>query len=151
MAQTIIKGNDLMLFDAQGKSIAYATSHTLSISGETTDVTSKDHGIYGGNEVNKINWEITSENLYTTTEFDNLFTQMIARTAIDVYWGVKTENDPTKSVVDGDYDNWSISTISGGGAYKGKAFITSLTANANNGENATFNVTLTGTGKIAKQ
>ena len=34
--------------------------------------------------------------------------------------------------------------------YQGKALITSLVANANNGENATYNITLTGVGKIQK-
>lgn len=32
--------------------------------------------------------------------------------------------------------------------YMGKVYITSLTANANTGENATYSVTLTGTGSI---
>ena len=47
----IIKGDDLMLFIPDGsngyKSIAYATSHTLTMSAETTDVNTKDHGEWG--------------------------------------------------------------------------------------------------------
>ena len=38
-----IKGGDMMLF-VNGKSIAYATSHTLSISGDTQDTSNKDAG-----------------------------------------------------------------------------------------------------------
>ena len=34
--------------------------------------------------------------------------------------------------------------------YMGSAYITSLTANANTGENATYSVTLTGTGSIKR-
>ena len=34
--------------------------------------------------------------------------------------------------------------------YQGKALITSLVANANNGENATYSITLTGVGKMQK-
>ena len=34
--------------------------------------------------------------------------------------------------------------------YQGKALITSLVANANNGENATYSITLTGVGAISK-
>lgn len=146
MANSIIKGSNLMLFDAQGKSLAYATNHTLSLNGDAQDVSSKDHGIWGASEVNKITWEITSENLFTTQEFDNLFTKMVARTAIDVFFGLKAEADDGKTVVDGDYTNWS----KGAGCYTGKAFITSLQANAANGENATFSITLTGAGKIEK-
>ena len=32
MAKNIIKGDDLMLFDSQGHSLAYATSHSLKSS-----------------------------------------------------------------------------------------------------------------------
>lgn len=44
-----IKGGDLMLF-LGGKSIAYATTHSLEITGETTDTSNKDEG--GGDWVN---------------------------------------------------------------------------------------------------
>lgn len=144
MAQ-IIKGDDLMLFDAQGKSLAFATSHQLSISADAVETSSKDGGVWGSNEVNKISWEITSENLYTDNAYDELFSKMIAREAITVYFGTKKENDPEKTVADGDYDAWT-----GAKGYTGKVLITSLTANASTGENATFSVTLTGTGKINK-
>ena len=40
---SVIKGGDLMLF-VNGKSIGFATSHTLSISAETKETTSKDSG-----------------------------------------------------------------------------------------------------------
>jgi len=145
MANTIIKGDDLMLFDASGHSIAFATSHVLTISADAQEINTKDHGIWGGSEVGKISWEITSENLYTGEAYDTLFNSMVARTAIDVYFGTKTENDPDKTVANGDYQYWT-----GASGYTGKAFITSLVANANTGENATFSVTLTGTGKIVK-
>ena len=39
----VIKGRDLMLF-INGKSIAFATSHSLTISMDTTETTSKDSG-----------------------------------------------------------------------------------------------------------
>ncbi|MCI9607297.1 MAG: phage tail protein [Muribaculaceae bacterium] len=142
----IIKGDNLMLFDAEGKSLAFATAHTLTITADAVDISSKDHGIWGGNEVNKITWEISSENLYTVEAYDSLFEKMIAREAIDVFFGLKRENDPDKTVADGDYPNWTKEAT----CYNGKAFITSLTANANSGENATFSLTLTGTGKITK-
>lgn len=142
----IIKGDDLMLFDASGHSIAFATSHTLTITADAADINSKDHGQWGASEINKINWEISSENLYTTDAYDTLFTQMMARTAVDVYFGLKAETG-TGTVADGDYDYWTKQASS----YKGKAFITSLTANAATGENATFSITLKGTGKIEKQ
>ena len=53
MDSKIIKGRDLMLFDSTGKSYAFATNHTLTLTAETTDVSSKDHGIWSGSEVSK--------------------------------------------------------------------------------------------------
>lgn len=147
MANTIIKGHNLMLFDASGNSYAYATNHTLSISGESQDVSSKDHGVWKATSVAKINWEITSENLYTTQDFDTLFAAMIARTPIDIFFGLKSEADDGKTVVDGDYTNW---TKTATGAYTGKAVITSLSVNAPDGENATYSITMTGAGKLEK-
>lgn len=146
MAKQIIKGDDLMLFNAEGKSIAYATAHTLTLTADAADISTKDHGIWGGTEINKINWEISSENLYTETEFDTLMTSMMTRQPIDVYFGLKNETDPEKTVVNDDYPNWT----GKGGSYYGKAYITNLTANANTGENATFSLSLKGTGKITK-
>lgn len=142
---TIIKGDDLMLFDEAGKSLAFATSHTLSISADAVDTSSKDHGIWKANEVNKINWEITSENLYTNNAYDALMEKMLARQPITVYFGIKKENDVDKTVADGDYENWT-----GASGYTGTVLITSLSVNANTGENATYSATFTGTGKLTK-
>lgn len=145
MAQhTIIKGDDLMLFDKDKKSIAFATNHSLSIAGDATDVSSKDHGIWKANSVNKLSWEITSENLYTTEGYDAMFDNMVSRTPITVFWGLKNESGNV-SVADGDFENWTTD-----GTYTGTVVITSLSANANTGENATYSVTLTGTGAIKK-
>ena len=41
MSNQIIKGRDLMLFNASGNSFAYATSHSLNINAETGDISSK--------------------------------------------------------------------------------------------------------------
>lgn len=157
--KTIVKGDDLMLFRAvttgsgssattNYESLAYATSHVLTINGETSDVSSKDHGVYGSTSVNKITWEITSENLYTSEDYDILFDAMIARTPITVCWGTHDEDSSTGTVADGDYECWTADLTAG--AYKGNVLITSLVANANSGEDATYSVTLTGTGKIEK-
>lgn len=165
MAQKLIKGDDLMLFNGTtGKSYAYATAHTLTITADTADTSSKDHGVWTGNEVAKISWEITSENLYTTEGFDSLFADMINRKPIKVIFGLKQAGAADSTVADGDYANWTpdygatlpekgnpeapSGTTTNQNMYMGSAYITSLTANANTGENATYSVTLTGTGSI---
>lgn len=151
MAQKIIKGKNLMLFNDEGKSYAYATSHKLTISAETSDTTpsSKDHstGAWEELEVTKYSWEITSENLYTQDGYDTMFDAMITGKPINVKFGLKAEADDGKSVAGGDYDNWTPTTT---GYYEGEVFITSLEANAENGSNATYSATLTGNGKISR-
>ena len=145
----IIKGRDLMLFDSDGHSYAYATNHTLTITAETTDVSSKDHGVWGASEVSKYSWEITSENLFTSSDYDKMFDAMLKGDAITVRFGLKTDPvDTSKNVADGDTSlpYWTSQNT----YYEGKVLITSLVANANNGENATYSITLTGTGSIKK-
>lgn len=142
----VIKGRDLMLFDSSGHSFAFATNHTFTINAETAEISSKDHGIWGGSEVTKFNWEISTENLYTSTNYDTLFTLMLSGTPMKVRFGLKTEVANDQTVADGDLDYWSSQTT----YYEGDAVITSLVANAPNGDNATFTCTFTGAGKIAK-
>lgn len=139
---TIIKGDELMLFKGN-KSLAYATSHTLTITGNTIDISSKDHGYWGASEIGNITWEITTENLYTDSEYDALFDAMVAKTPITVMFG-KASNYDINGL--GNKTSWAPGT-----SYKtGSAVITSLVANANTGENATFSATFTGVGAITK-
>lgn len=145
-SKNIIKGRNLMLFSSEGTSYGFATNHTLSITADTSDISSKDHGIWGASEVSKISWEISTENLYTEKEYDKLFEAMILGEPIELRFGIKAEADDGKTVVDGDYDNWT----AGSTYYNGKAYITSLEANAQNGENATFSATFSGCSKLAK-
>lgn len=147
MANKIIKGRDLMLFDSEGKSLAFATNHTLTITAETTDISSKDHGIWGATEVSKYTWEIQSENLYTEAGYANMFDKMLAGDSMTVKFGLKqTPTPPDATVADSSLANWTAGTH----YYTGDALITSLTANANNGDNATYSVTLTGVSQIKK-
>jgi predicted secreted protein len=51
-----IKGKDLMLFVA-GKSIALATSHTMTVDGDIKEITNKDSGgNWTENELNMLSW-----------------------------------------------------------------------------------------------
>ena len=143
----ILKGDELMLFKDK-KSIAYATSHVLTITGNTVDIASKDHGFWGASEVGSLTWEITSENLYTQDAYDTLFDAMVACEPIDVAFG-KVANY-NKNGIDNATTEWTPDTATEGSVKYGKAVITSLVANANTGENATFSITLTGQGAITK-
>lgn len=147
MSKTIVKGDELMLFK-DNKSLAYATSHTLSITGNTVDISSKDHGYWGASEIGNITWEITSENLYVDSEFDGLFTAMIAKSPITVTFGHANAYNANGL---GSSDNWIPDASVGAKYYQGPAIITSLQANANTGENATYSITLTGNGALEQK
>lgn len=141
-----INGSDLMLF-VDNKSIAYATSHTLEISGETQDTSNKDEGAGGwaSNEVSLLSWSVTSENLYSTdgqgNAYEDLFDLMIAKTPVDAVFAVKSQ-----STTDVPTGGWTPATS----GYKGKIVITSLSLNAPHGEYATYTVNAQGVGALTK-
>ena len=148
MANTIIKGDELMLFDANNKALAWATSHTLTITGNTVDISTKDHGFWGASEVGNLTWEITSENLYCDDNYDELFDIMVAKEPVTVAFAkVSNYDENGLTSVGGTVSAWTPDTTN----YRsGKAVITSLTVNANTGENATYSVTFTGAGPLVK-
>lgn len=145
---TIVKGDELMLFK-DNKSLAYATSHTLSITGNTIEISSKDSGYWGASEIGNITWEITSENLYVDSEFDGLFTAMVAKSPVTVTFG-HADNYNANGLGDSS-TNWIPDASVGAKYYQGPAIITSLQANANTGENATYSITLTGNGALEQK
>lgn len=155
----IIKGSDLMLFvkNTSGvvKSLAFATSHSFSISSETSDISTKDHGFWGAKEVTRITWSITTDNLYTVSTFNELYDRMISRQPIEVYFCLKTpaqrQGTPATVNLPGDtYDTWTPTTTTGEEGYYGRVYITSLDATAAAGDNATFSATFDGIGAITK-
>lgn len=139
----IIKGDELMVFKG-GSALAYATSHVMTITGNTIDISSKDHGYWGASEVGNITWEVTSENLYTENDYDTLFQSMISKTPVTIVFAqAGNYNENGLASEGGTVVAWTAS-----GGYTGTAVITSLVANANTGENATYSVTFTGKGAL---
>lgn len=156
MAQTIIKGDELMLF-INNKPLAFATAHTLSITGNTVDISSKDHGVFAASEVGSISWEIQSENLYVDEEtgeqaYDTLFDAMMSRQPITVVFGKASNYDENGLERAGNtaQDAPTEWTAPATNYRTGNAVITSLQLNANTGENATYATTLTGCGALSK-
>ena len=142
----IVQGKDLMLFTS-GVSIAMATNTTLDLSCETKDVSSKDHGDWLAYVAGKLGWNLKSDNLYTTASYDTLVALMIARTPIDIVFATKGNtgtDDGTGVVVPA--GGWTPTASSG---YSGKVIIAAISANAPDGDKATFSVTLQGTGALS--
>lgn len=141
-----IKGGDLMLF-VNGKSIAYATNHTIEISGETQQEGHKDiSSDWDSIDVTKLSWTASSENLYSVDGkgrmYGDLESLMVYHTKIDLVLSMKAPITYTEPPVDG----WYTQDI----GYTGKAIITDLQLNAPNGEYATFTVQFTGVGPLTK-
>ncbi|WP_303041669.1 hypothetical protein [Duncaniella muris] len=140
-----IKGGALMLFVAR-KSIACATSHTISVTMETKETTSKDSGgDWTTLEAGILSWSAKSENIASTGTngytYDDLVGLMIKREPITLVMGPKAQEG--QDVPDG---GW---TPHEGKGRTGQAFITSVEENAPNGDNATFSVDFTGTGPLS--
>lgn len=135
-----IKGQELMLF-VNGKSIAYATNHTLNLSAELADVSNKDEGSgdWKVQEVKQMSWEATTENLYSVDGYNSLFTLMTAKTPITAVFAPKTETDI--NVPSG--GTWTATS-----GYTGQVIINSIAVNAQVGDYATFTVNFTGVGAL---
>lgn len=149
--EQIRKGNDLMIF-IEGVSVAFATNHTLTLTTETEDIQSKDHGYNGAVLPKRVTWEIQSENLYIDAEFEKLFNYVNGQEPVDLVWGLPQKGEDTAIAITADdpimvTDGWnepdSEQTVK---SYTGQAYITSLVVNAQAGENATYSVTFTGNG-----
>lgn len=150
MAGQVINGGDLMLF-FDGKSIAFATSHKLSINVETVETSSKDNGgKWVTKAARKISWNCSTENLYSNDgeglNFSDLFDKLIAREPIEAVFCL--EQDYATKDDEVPEGGWLPSTT---GTYSGQVIITSLEANAPNGDNATFSASFEGVGALTKK
>jgi len=143
----IIQGGDLMLF-FDGKSIAEATSHSLSIQFESTETTTKDQGGYWKNfDYKSASWTATSENLMSDSTdgytFKDLFDAAVSKEQFDVVFGPKISAQASSTEVP--EGGWDESTAN---YYSGKVIITSIELNAPNGDNATYTINLQGCGAL---
>lgn len=149
----MVKGSDIMLFTYQDngyKSIAHGTSHSLSLSADTEDINTKDAGKYGLTEVNKINWEISADHMYTSDGYDTFFSAMNEMEPITVVFGLKKDSEIAGTPADVNISNDGEWTLNSTYIYSGKAIITSLDWNADAGSKSTISVNLQGQGAITK-
>ena len=155
----IFKGSALQLFIGDGVTsdvcIGFATSHALSITTNTTELSTKDHGDYPAVLPTTVTWEVTAENVYATTSMTKLLGYVKNRTKVTVKFaevGNYSQDDGKYSyeaVEPGIIDNetkhsWEIGKVIG----QGKAYITSYSINAASGDNASISCTFTGCGPL---
>ena len=148
-----LKGKDLMIF-VDGKAIALATSHSLTLNAQTSDTASKDSGLWDESEVTKLSWGASSESIGAADEgtpvdisYETLLDKCMAGEKVPVICGI-----PTNATNDGvPEDGWTAPTESPKQSYyKGEALITSVPLTGANGENSQISASFKGVGKLTK-
>ena len=137
----IVNGSDLMLFIGN-KSIACATSCSISINANLIETSSKDSGDWATSAVRKFSWSCSSDNLFSTTEFGKLFNAFIAKDELTIIFSLANAGKDAQGYFEPDTDL-------SGYPLTGKVIIESIEANAADGDNATFTINFTGTGKLS--
>lgn len=143
----LVEGSHLMVF-ANGKSIAMATSHTLTVSTETSEVSNKDlgGGEWTSNAIRRFSWEVSSDNMYTQSAYKKLFELMTNKTPVTLVFAERTGADVEEDAKE-TFATWTW-TPDTNYQLTGTAYITSLDLTAPNDDYATFSVTFTGSGKL---
>lgn len=145
--EDILRGAMVMVF-IDDTPIAFSTSNTINFNTNTSEVSTKDHGLFPSTVVQSQTWEVTCENLASADSINTLFlalnkaknnTPCVIKVAKPANWG-------SQGIVgtNGMQSNWT--DTSGSIIAQGDCLLTSLSLNAPSGDNATLSGTFTGTG-----
>lgn len=150
----IVKGSALQVTLGNGGTIlGFATSHALSITVNTTEVSTKDHGDFPGIIKQNTTWEVTCENLFCGRNWDELQVMLNSDTPVTVSFVPlsNTAAEISKGIVQPESGSETVQPTewtAGTAIATGQAYITSLNVNAAAGDNATISATFTGAGPL---
>lgn len=133
--------------------LAMATSLSVEISADATDISSKDSGRWSSSLLGKISWTASASNLFTVADYSKLIDVMVANTPIEIVFAtVKNYDTVTSGTTDseGIFTNTPTVWESNDDMYHGKVIVNSISLSANNGEVATYDVSFTGVGALQK-
>lgn len=147
MANEIIKGQDLMVFKG-GSSLAYATSCSLTLGTSMTSISSKDHGKWDAEKPTKFNWSMSSDNLYTEEDFHTLFTAWKSGTPVTLVWDIAASDVPAPNTDGLVVPSGGWKAKGSGKGLTGQAYISNISVNAPDGDNATYSVDFSGIGEL---
>lgn len=140
-----IRGDELMLFIKRGQDylpIAYAKTHTLSLSSDSIDTSNKMDGNWKSSLAGKIGWSITSDCLISKTtghlSAQTLAILMAKREPIELAIGIPKEGLEGEKFTYDSTNTW----------YTGSATITSLDQKADAGAMCESSITLEGQGAL---
>lgn len=164
----IIKGSKLMVFidvpsGVTGSTattslpIGFATNHSLSMTTNTTQVSTKDHGDFPATLAQNITWECSAENLYSDAGEKIYMQAMKTMQPVHLVFAEASNYSNTQAqeglplidnvgatgVTTSEWQYTSSTKVA-----EGDALITSLSINAPAGDNATMSVTFTGNGDL---
>lgn len=163
MGRKRIQGRDLMVFDENGHSFAFATNCSLTVSTAMNEINDKDTGAWGASEPGKMTWSITTEHIYdvqteanTYTSFYTMFDWQQDGSQKKIYFGLKKDYkgssnynaDDTVNDESSAYTYWTPDTSTD--LLTGYCFLTDLSVNASATDTANYSCTLQGTGKLTK-
>lgn len=141
----VLNGTDLLLYidDGNGeKAQAYASSHSVSISSEVRDTSSKESGDWGDSATGRLSWSASADGLVAADEVDKdvyetLYDAMVAKTTVTL---CSARRDPAD--IDTKLDAKVI--------YTGESIIESLEQSASDNDNVTYSVSFSGKGAWTK-
>lgn len=141
----VLQGNDLMLFKKEGEgyvSLGAATNHTMNLTAETLEISSKDDGKWKNKIPGKLDWNMSTDNLYIEEEYREMMDSWIKREVIEVAFGIVSNSNSDDGKPE---DGWTMDPAKN---YKGKAIITSLTTNSPDNGAANYSATFEGVGPL---
>lgn len=146
----IVKGSMLQV-KVGNNILGFATSHSLSITTNTTEVSTKDHGDYPAVIAQSVSWEVQCENLYTDANEAALIAIQTSKTPVTITFCKVSNYDANdeKGIVPGPNTDGDNSWTPGATILSGQAYLTSFQVNAPAGDNATISCTFTGNGSFA--
>ena len=145
----ILKGSTVLVF-INDEPIAFATSESLSITTNTTEVSSKSHGIYPSLIVNSIGWTVSVENLASDDgmkALNALVNSAKNNTPVHLKFGTPA-NWTDKGIVNPGPQGPQAWTAPSTVLAEGDAILTSYSWNAPAGENLTMSAEFTGVGEL---
>lgn len=143
----IVYGGDLMLFVGTGitkNPLAFSTNAALEVNRDTREITSKDSGNWKDFNVGQMGWTASTDGLVAfsltasgTTSIDQLYVMKVAGELVNLAFGVKSGTSP----------DWTLDESNK--YFTGSAYITSISLSGGNNDNATYSISLQGTGELS--
>jgi len=142
MANQVVNGTDLLL-SMNGAVVAHAKSHTISVSTDMRDTTSKSSAGWKEQAKGRFSWNAKVDGLVSyeagLCNYSSLMTAMLAGVEVTI-----TSIDNTGGTIVGGL----VTPLAGAAKYTGNAIITNVELSAGDGENVTFSVSFEGTGAL---